>query len=311
MLKAELPDLSIVSPVYLAESMVNELVARIKESTSKLTDDFEIILVNDGSPDRSWEMIVAECSSDKRVKGINLSRNFGQHFAITAGLSQAKGVFVILMDCDLQDDPSYIPDLYRKAQEGFDIVYTKRSSRNYSFVKNAFSKLFYKTLSWISDFDLDPNIGNYSILSRKAVDAFLKFNDYRRGYLFVLKWIGFKNTSIPIKHSVRAKGRSSYSPLKLISLALNLAISYSDKPLRISIYAGIIFSICSFFGAALVIYKYFTENVLAGWSSTLVILSLIGGLLMIFLGIIGLYISKVFEQTKQRPLFLIQDKENT
>ncbi len=302
--------LSVVSPVYRAEGIIRELVSRIMESAEKITTDVEIILVEDGSPDGSWKEIVAAADSDNRVKGISLSRNFGQHFAITAGLAHATGDYVVMMDCDLQDDPKFIPDLFRKTAEGYDIVYARKSSRSHGFFKNMFAAFFYKLLSWISDFRLDPNIGNYSILSRKAVDAFLKFNDYRRGYLIVLKWIGYKHTSIPVEHLKRKQGKSTYSVFKLIGLALNLALSYSDKPLRISIYTGMMLSVLSFVGAFVILYKYFTENILPGWTSTMVLLALIGGLLMIFIGIIGLYLSKVFEQSKNRPLFLIQETKN-
>jgi polyisoprenyl-phosphate glycosyltransferase len=302
--------ISVVSPVYRAEKVVDELVQRITAEVSKITSDFEIVLVDDGSPDKSWEKIQEICSKENRVKGISLSRNFGQHFAITAGLSNAQGKYVVMMDCDLQDDPVYIPQLFEKIKEGYDIVYAKKRARNHGFLKDLFAVLFYKILSWISDFRMDPNIGNYSILSRKAVDAFLRFNDYRRGYLMVLKWIGFKNSYVLVEHSKRKEGKSSYSLFKLIYLALNLSLSYSDKPLRMSIYAGITFSFLSFLGAIVIIYKYYTSNIIAGWTSIMVLFSLIGGLLMIFIGIIGLYLSKVFEQSKNRPLFLIQETLN-
>jgi len=304
------PIISIVSPVYLCTGMVEELVRRIKQATVEIADDFEIVLIEDGSPDGSWIEIEKECKKDNRVKGVRLSRNFGQHFAISAGFAYARGETVVMMDCDLQDDPKYIPQLYQKLQEGYGIVYTKRSRRNYGFVKNIFSNIFYKTLSWISDFKLDPDIGNYTILSRTAVDAFLSFNDYIRGYLFVLRWLGFETAHIMVEHQERASGKSSYSITKLVGLALNMALSYSDKPLRISIYTGLIFSLMAFAGIVYFIWGFFSGNILPGWTSTIVMLSLIGGLLMIFLGVIGLYLSKVFEQTKHRPLYIVQETEN-
>lgn len=304
------PDLSIVSPVFQGAAMVEELVQKIREAAGNITERFEIVLVEDGSPDMSWAAIEKECEKDKRVKGVRLSRNFGQHFAITAALAHAKGAAVVVMDCDLQDDPKHIPELFHKLSEGHDIVYAKRETRNYSFVKNLFSRMFYKVISWISNFDLDPNIGNYTILSRKAVDAFLSFNDYRRGYLFVLNWLGFRRAHITVEHHTRGQGASSYSIGKLIALALDMALSYSDKPLRLSIYSGLVFSAMSFGGIVLVLVRYFQGNLLPGWASTIIAVMLIGGLLMVFLGIIGLYVSKMFEQTKQRPLYLVQDTIN-
>ena len=290
--------------------MVEELVQKIKQAASQISESFEIVLVEDGSPDTSWIEIEKECEKDQRVKGVRLSRNFGQHFAITAALAHARGAAVVVMDCDLQDDPKHIPELFHKLSEGYDIVYAKRDARNYSLIKNLFSRMFYKILSWISNFDLDPNVGNYTILSRKVVDAFLSFNDYRRGYLFVLHWLGFRRGHIIVKHHARSQGSSSYSIGKLIALALSLALFYSDKPLRLSIYSGLVFSALSFVGIVLVLVRYFQGNLLPGWASTIIALMLIGGLLMIFMGIIGLYVSKMFEQTKQRPLYLVQDTIN-
>jgi dolichol-phosphate mannosyltransferase len=154
-------------------------VEQVSRAASAISENFEIVLVDDGSPDEAWLRIQEECGKDVRVKGIRLSRNFGQHFAITAGLAHASGEAVVVMDCDLQDDPKYIPELYRTLQQGYGIVFAKKQRRRHGFIKNLFSNLFYKAISWISDFKLDPDMGNYTILSRRAVDAFLSFNDYR------------------------------------------------------------------------------------------------------------------------------------
>lgn len=307
---AKKPAISIVSPVYMCADALHELVQKIKYASNEISDNFEIILVDDGSPDGAWLKIREECKKDKRVKGVSLSRNFGQHFAITAGLAHTSGDVVVVMDCDLQDDPKYIPELYNELQQGYGIVFAKKESRQHGALKNLASAAFYKAISWISDFKLDPEIGNYTILSRKAVDSFLSFNDYRRGYIFVLSWIGFRTSQIMVEHNARVQGKSSYSLSKLISLALNLALSYSDKPLRVAIYTGLAFAVVALTGLMFLVWQYFFRNIIPGWTSTVVVITLVGGIIMIFLGIIGLYISKIFEQTKQRPLYVVDNKEN-
>ena len=300
-------DISVVIPVYKAEDCLNELYRQLVQAIERLTKDFEIILIEDCGGDRSWEIIRELALKDPRVKGVHLSRNFGQHFAITAGLEHASGEWVVVMDCDLQDDPVYIPELYRKANEGFHIVYAQKRARRHGMLKNILSCVFYRMLSYISEFNMDPNIGSYSIISRRTVDAFLNFNDYRRGYLMVLKWLGFSSTVIPVEHRER-EGKSSYTLGKLVQLAVSHSLVYSDKPLRLSIYTGLILACCAFAGACYWIMRYFTGYILPGWTTVVVLNALIGGLLMVFIGIASIYISKIFEQVKGRPLYVVQER---
>jgi len=218
------PLISIVSPVYKAEKIVDLLVERIITEVGKITEDFEIILVEDGSPDNSWQKIEENCQKDYRIKGIKLSRNFGQHYAITAGLDYTKGEWVVVMDCDLQDDPKYIQDLYNAALKGFDIVYTQKGKRKHSFVKNITSYFFNIIFNWLVDnkqWKSSKNVGSYSLLSKKVVKAFLEFKDYRRHYLMVLRWLGFNHTFVEIEHQKRYEGKSSYNFIKLLNLALD------------------------------------------------------------------------------------------
>lgn len=294
----------------MASGIVDELVNRIKESVTNITDDFEIILVEDGSPDNSWEEIESNCKKDKRVKGIKLSRNFGQQLALTAGLSFAKGAYVVVIDCDLQDDPKYIPELYKKVKEGYEIVFAKKDERKHDFFKDFMSLLFYKFLSLISDYEMDPTIGSYSILSRKTVDSFLKFKEYRKGYLITLKLLGYKNSYISTDHKDRYLGESSYSFISLIKHAIRITISYSDKLLLFSIYVGILFFTFSLIGIVYLLCQYFFIGKQEGWTSLMVMLCLIGGLIMLSLGIIGLYISAIFDQVKNRPPFLVDKTLN-
>jgi polyisoprenyl-phosphate glycosyltransferase len=307
------PLLSIVSPVYRAEAIVSELVRRIRGAVEPMTHDYEIVLVEDGSPDGSWDAIDAECAKDPRIKGVRLSRNFGQHAAITAALAHTRGVHVVVMDCDLQDNPSYIPALYGKAREGYDIVFAVRRTRQFGFWKNATANAYYAIFRWLAGIDYDPRIGAYSIISRQVVEAFLQFGDYRRGYVIVLGWLGFRHGSVEVEHDVRHSGESSYSNWALLRHAVTIALSYSDKPLHLSIYVGFALSILSFvFGLAMLV-RYFTSDVgqmALGWTSLVVSLFLLSGLILMSLGVVGLYVGRMFEQVKGRPIFVIQEARN-
>ncbi|MDB5283631.1 MAG: hypothetical protein JWO06_2706 [Bacteroidota bacterium] len=307
------PHISIVSPVYLAEKIVDELVKRIAESVSKITPDFEIILVEDGSPDNSWAKIEESCKAYNYVKGVKLSRNYGQHYAITAGIQEAKGDYVIVMDCDLQDDPKYIADLYNKAKEGFDVVYTIKTSREHGRSKNISAYFFYLLFNWLTDnksVTAKGTIGAYSILSRKTVDAFNLIKDTHRNYLMVLRVIGFKSGYIEVEHQKRFEGKSSYDFSKLVTHALNGIAAESDKLLRISITIGFTIFVISFLGAIGLIIFYLVNGALPGYTSLMVMLLFSTGLIMMSIGITGMYIGKIFDQVKGRPLYLIDEKLN-
>ena len=307
------PELSIVSPVYGADRTVPELVHRIREAVEPLTPEFEIVLVEDGSPDRSWDAIQQQCARDTRVKGIRLSRNFGQHAAITAGFAHARGRYVVVMDCDLQDDPGDIPRLYRKALDGCDVVFARKRQRRFGLVKNLTARAYYHFFRWLSGVRYDPNIGAFSIVSRKVADAFLRFGDYRRGYVLVLDWLGFGREYVDVEHHDRHHGTSTYSPAKLLVHALNITLTYSEKPLHISIWVGLVLSIVAIVSAAALVAWYFTSNIgqtALGWTSLIVSLFFLSGLILISLGVLGLYIGRIFEQVKQRPIFVVADAQN-
>ncbi len=302
------PYISIVSPVYMAEKIVDELVKQVSEALQAITEDFEIILVEDGSPDNSWEKIEENCLRNKRVRGIKLSRNFGQHYAITAGLHHAEGEYVVVMDCDLQDDPKYIAHLLEKAKEGYDIVYTVKEKRAHSFVKNIFASLFNSVFNWLTEanrFKSHNDVGAFSMLSRKVVLAYRSFNDYQRHYLMVLRWLGFDSSFIKIEHKQRYSGSSSYNFSKLIDHAINGITSQSDKLLRLSIYVGLTFSILALCSAGYYIMRYLLYEVKAQWATLFIGILFSTGLILMSIGIVGIYIAKCFEQTKNRPLYLI------
>lgn len=307
------PFLSIVSPVYLAEGIVDTLVEQIQEVVTTITEDYEIILVEDGSPDGSWEKIEAQCRRDQRVKGIKLSRNFGQHYALSAALSESSGEFVIVMDCDLQDDPAHIPDLLASAQAGYDIVFTIKRKREFGLVKNLLARCYHTVFNClIGEESLRSNeqIGAYSILSRRVVDAFNQYNDYHRAYLQILRWLGFRSTYLTIDHKPRFSGVSSYSFSKSISLAVNSIIAHTDKLLRIWIYIGFVFVGIGTASVIYIVVQALKSGFQPGWASTTVLIIFSTGLIMTSLGILGAYISKIFEQTKRRPLYVIEERLN-
>lgn len=305
------PHISIVSPVYRGDKMVAELVRRIVTNVETITSHFEIILVNDASPDNSWLEIEKECQNDKRVKGINLSRNFGQHYAISAGLKYAKGEWIVVMDCDLQDRPEEIPNLYKKTQEGWDIVYASRIERKDSFFKKLSSQIFHSIYSWLSGMKTDKSIANFGIYHSKVIKAFNTMNEVARAFGSLLSYVGFKTTAIEVEHSDRFEGKSSYSIYKLLKLSFDVIISNSNKPLRMAVAIGFIMASLSF---VIAIYNIIAHQIgfikLEGFTTTVFSIWFVGGLILTVSGILGLYIGKIFDQVKGRPIYIVRDEIN-
>ncbi|WP_457594091.1 glycosyltransferase family 2 protein [Hydrogenimonas sp.] len=302
------PHISVVTPVYGCARALPELYERLVKTLTPITENFEIIMVNDHSPDEAWDIIQQLAARDSRVKGIKLSRNFGQHKAMTAGLDFANGDWVVVMDCDLQDVPEEIVKLYKKAQEGYDVVFGRRAERKDSFFKKLSSKLFNKVFIYLSGMNTDAAVANFSIISNKVVKNFRKMREQNRAYTPFIDWLGFRHTSIDINHASRAYGKSSYSIRKLIALAVNSIIAHSNKPLRLSIEFGFLMTFFSFLYAAWLIIRYFAYGIpVQGWTSVMVSIYFIGGLLFANMGILGLYIGKIFNETKQRPLYIIDE----
>ncbi len=298
--------LSIVSPVYRAEKIVDKLVEEIHASVRTITDDYEIILVEDGSPDNSWAKIETICQTDPKVKGIKLSKNFGQHPAISAGLEASTGEWVVVMDCDLQDRPLEIPRLYAKAQEGFDTVLAQREYRQDSFLKKLSSRIFYKIFSYLTDTKQDNTVANFGIYHQKVIKAILNLGDRIRFFPTMVQWVGFRKTYLPVQHDERFDGKSSYSWKSLLNLAFNTIVSFSDKPLRLTIRLGLWISLLSSLLGVMYVYQYFTGKIqVLGFASLIITLFFLFGLIIFILGIIGIYIGKTFEQVKKRPNHIV------
>lgn len=302
--------ISVVSPVYKAEKIVDELVKRLTEVLSSVTNDFEIILVEDCGGDESWKRIEDNCRRDKRVKGILLSRNFGQHYAITAGLQQATGEVIVVMDCDLQDDPAHILRLLEEYEEGYDIIFTRRIGRKHSFFKMITAKIYNSLFTLFSDKNYELNVGSMTLFSSRVRDEFVKLKDQDRLYIQLLKWLGFRSTYVPVEHRERYEGKSSYSLSKLFMTAVQGWTSYSDKLLRLSIYTGLAISAVTLLAGVYIVISYFLKSFQPGWPSLIVAVLFSTGLILMSIGITGIYIGKIFEQTKQRPLYIIDKKLN-
>lgn len=297
---------SIVSPIYMAENIVEELVKQIKQSITSITNDFEIILVNDGSPDNSWQAILEECKKDERIKGINLSRNFGQHYAITAGLDYSVGDWVVVMDCDLQDQPKEIIKLYNEAIKGFDIVLAKRFMRKDKFLKKLFSSLFYLVLDYLTGFHQDRSVANFGIYKRKVINSVCQMRESIRYFPTMIHWVGFKTTKIDVEHSSRFEGTTSYNFSKLIRLAMDIILAHSDKPIRLLTKFGLLVSL---FSLGIAFYTFFQwlngKIVVLGYTSLIVSIWFLSGIIISTLGLIGLYVGKTFQGVKNRPIYII------
>lgn len=301
--------ISVVIPVYRAESCLEELYRRLKDALEPVTPDFEILLVEDCGGDRSWPLIVELAKRDARVKGIQFSRNFGQHYGITAGLDHCDGDWVVVMDCDLQDRPEEIPRLYAKAQEGHEIVLARRGKRSDPLFKRLSSWMYYSVFSWLADMDYDPQAGNFRILSRKVIANYRNMRERSRFFGSLINWMGFPAASIDVQHDERVEGQSTYTFSKLWQLGAETIIAYSDKPLRVAIRVGFFIALCAFlYGLYIIFLALFHGSPVTGWSSLIVSVYFMGGVIVGILGILGIYLGKTYDETKRRPLYVINHK---
>ena len=300
---------SIVSPVYRAEKILPELVRRIKTSVEPITQNFEIILVEDCGPDDSWGVIQSLSEQEPRVRGFKLSRNYGQHYAITCGLDQAQGDWIVVMDCDLQDQPEEIKKLYDKALEGYDVVLARREERQDNFLKKLFSKLFYRTLGYLTGSKMDESVANFGIYHKSVIKSIVQLRESIRYFPTMVKWVGFKQTSIKVVHAPRAQGETSYNFKKLLNLAIDIILAYSDKPIRLTIKAGFLVSFFALLIGLIYLIKYFSGDIIVpGYASLIVSIWFLSGLIITILGVVGLYVGKTFEGVKNRPIYIISEK---
>ncbi len=305
------PTLSIVSAVYQAHGCLPSLHQRLVATLEPLEQSFEILLIDDRSRDDSWEVIQEITAKDSRVRGFRMSRNFGQHPTITAGLSLARGDTIVVLDCDLEDPPEEIPKFLAKAEEGFDIVLGNRVKRTQGWWRGLFSRFYFGLLGIFGSAQMEGDFGSFSLLRRPVVDAYLKFKDRNRHYLFIVYWLGFRRSSVDYEQGGRAAGESSYTLRQLIAHAIQGVFFQSDVLLRAIVGLGALVSFLGVLWAMKLTYNRLVGEVYPGWTSVMVLILLSMGLIVTSLGIIGLYVAEVFAQAKERPLYVIAESSES
>ncbi|HUI09558.1 MAG TPA: glycosyltransferase family 2 protein [Bacteroidota bacterium] len=300
---------SVIIPVYNEEQTIPELYARLAAAASPLDAPVEIVFVDDGSRDRSYELLASLHGRDARVKVLRLSRNFGHQIAISAGLEAAQGDAVVLMDGDLQDPPELLPAMVNRWKEGFAVVYTVKKSRRENPLKRFAFTSFYRILHTLSSIQIPMDAGNFSLLDRRVVDV-LRAMPERNRYISGLRaWAGFPQTSVAYDRDPRFAGKPQMSLGRLVHLALDGIFSFSNVPLRLAIYIGLLTAALAFAGALYVVYaKLFTDRAILGWASTILSVLFVGGMILVTLGVIGEYISRIYEEVKKRPLYVVRDR---
>lgn len=302
------PDLSIVVPVYGSDGTLTLLYERVAAAASRIPASFELIFIDDRGPGRPWELINGMAQRDPRVIGLKLSRNFGQHNAIMAGVDFARGKWVVIMDCDLQDRPEEIPRLWSKAQEGNEAVIGCRMERQDSLFKRLSSRYFHRFFDYMTDQKSEESQANFGIYSRKVVEVVKTLSEQPRIFLLLVRWAGFKVMSIDIVHDRRLEGKSSYNLVRKIALAADIIISYSNKPLRLCVDFGFIMAFTAFcYGLWLVVRYLFFQQTVAGWTSVMVSLYFLSGILLFGMGILGVYIGRIINYAKNRPYYIVEE----
>lgn len=303
-------DISIVVPVYNEEDNLCPLYDRLSETLKALGLSYEIIMVDDGSSDRSAEIISNLNKNDNRVKLLGFSRNFGHMVALSAGLDHASGKAVITLDADLQHPPELIPKLVKKWKSGAEVVNTlRKETKGIGIFKNISARIFYWLMNRIAKIDLPANAADYRLIDKKVVEALKGMKERSRFLRGMIRWVGFKQEFVEYEADPRFAGKTKYSITKMISFALDGITSFSSFPLRLSTYLGLMVAFFSFLYILYAVYiRLFTNRAIEGWASVLVTVLFIGGVQLIFLGVIGEYLGRVYEETKQRPLYIINQK---
>lgn len=300
-------DFSVVIPVFNEEENILELYRRLSTQMEKL-GTYEIIMVDDGSSDGSWDLIKELHKSDSRVKGLSFSRNFGHHIALSAGLDYAKAEVMILMDADMQDPPEEIPRLIEKFRESYDIVYGIRKTRHDPLFKRLTSALFWFTLKRFSGVPMPAGQTMLRVLSRRVVDVMREMREYARFIHGMMAWTGFRVTTVEVSHSPRVKGKSKYNIPKLFRLAFNAITSFSTIPLRLAVYVGLISSFLSLIVGIYFVYRKILYGIpVLGYASIIVSVFFVGGIQLLVLGIFGEYLGRTYQEVQRRPLYILRE----
>jgi len=298
---------SIVIPAYNEADNIFVIAESIKSVFITMDYNYEIILVDDGSADHTLEKIKNYAAQFENIFFLEFSKNFGHQLAVKAGMDHAYGDCVISMDCDMQHPPELIPEMVKKWEEGFEVVYTIREEdKNLSKGKRSSSSLFYRILNWLSDIDLEPGAADFRLLDQKVVNVFRNFHENEPFLRGLVKWLGFKQFAIKYNPAARFSGQSKYTIKKMLRLALHGVTSFSIKPLYSAVYLGFILSMASVLYIPYIIYAFANNVEVSGWASVIMTIVFFGGLQLIILGIIGIYVGKMFMQTKNRPNYIIR-----
>jgi dolichol-phosphate mannosyltransferase len=303
---------SLVIPLYNEEEVIHETIKRVTAVMSNKDFEYEIVFVNDGSKDKTEEIVKGYSKEDKHIKLISLSRNFGHQTAITAGMDNAVGDAVIVMDADLQDPPEVVLQMIDKFNEGYDVVYAIRAKRKgETFFKKFTAKVFYRFLKSMCDVEIPVDTGDFRLISRQVSDVLKNLTERNRYVRGLVSWVGFKQTGIYYEREERFAGETKYPLKKMIKLSVDGITSFSTKPLKLSEWVGSIMAIVGFiYAIVIIIQKIAGTSMEAGWASTIVAILIIGGIQLIMLGIAGEYIARIFDESKNRPLYIIKEKVN-
>lgn len=306
------PVLSVVVPVYNEQEVIAETLKRLRHVLDGMHVEYEILFVNDGSRDQTLQILRPACEADKRLKLINFSRNFGHQTAITAGMDLASGDAVVIIDADLQDPPEVIPDMFALWRDGYEVVYGKRIQRKGETVfKKTTARLFYRFLSSMTDVNIPVDTGDFRLIDRKVVEALRRMPERNRYVRGIISWLGFKQIAYEYVREERFAGTTKYPLRKMLKLAVDAITSFSVKPLRIAGVLGLLLSVLGFaYTVYVIIAKLCGADFSAGWASTICIVLLLGGFILVMLGIIGQYVGRIYDEVRARPLYLISETVN-
>jgi dolichol-phosphate mannosyltransferase len=306
---SESPTFSVVLPVHNEAGTLEELYSRLRAVMEGLNEPFEAIFVDDGSFDESLQVIKELRSRDERIKLICLSRNFGHQAAITAGLDLARGQATIVMDSDLQHPPEVVPQLVSQWREGFEVVNAIRADRHGETVfKRLTARMFYWLLCRLSNTDMSPNVGDFRLIDRKALDAFKSMRESTRYLRGMFSWVGFRQTAIPYEYHDRHAGEPKYNFRRMLTLAVNGLVSFSNAPLELALHIGFVVAVLSFLaGIGDLVAKFISVDTVPGWLSIAITVSFLGGMQLLILGVMGIYMSRMYEEVKSRPLYIVRE----
>ena len=304
-----MPTYSFVIPIFNEAKTIPELYKRLSQMLSSLDGPVEVILIDDGSRDESASLIQQICEKDSRIKFLQLSRNFGHQVAITAGMDYAQGKAIIIMDADLQDPPQVVHQLIEKWKQGFDVVYAVRKNRKgETWFKKMTAKLYYRLLRKLSKIDIPVDTGDFRLVDRSALDAFLSMREGHRFVRGMFTWVGYKQIGVEFEREERFAGETNYPLRKMLRLAIDGILSFSYVPLRMVLSMGMWIALVALLAAFYAIYSHFQGSTIQGWTSIFILVAFLGGVQLMVLGMLGEYIGRIHEEVKRRPLYLLRNK---